>query len=55
MAGLIAMNQPTATAVTSYFDSSALVKRYLVETRTRLVERCVEELMKPGIQRLHHL
>lgn len=32
------MNQPAAIAVTGYFDSSALVKRYLVETGTPWVQ-----------------
>lgn len=32
------MNQPAAIAVTGYFDSSALVKRYLVENGTPWVQ-----------------
>lgn len=32
------MNQPAALTVTGYFDSSALVKRYLVETGTPWVQ-----------------
>lgn len=32
------MNQPAGQAVTSYLDSSALVKRYLVETGTPWVQ-----------------
>jgi predicted nucleic acid-binding protein len=37
------MNQPAAMAVTGYFDSSALVKRYLVETGSSWVQTWCED------------
>jgi hypothetical protein len=38
------MNEPAGQAVTSYLDSSALVKRYLVETGTPWVQGWCDDL-----------
>jgi uncharacterized protein len=44
------MNQPAGQAVTNYFDSSALVKRYLVETGTSWVQtRCADPIQTVAV------